>query len=183
MVFVQQRGNRGRRHWLSSARPRWLFSRSRRGALSISSGANRHIHSRWNPGRHYLRGETFNPRTYGYYSTTEYGYIDGQRSSSPETVAFLRFYPDGTFCKQHANIGNRPSDDDVMASLTRSGKNAIGSQAQCGTWDSTSYQYTAPAGLAHSEVVSVADSGFTAIAPVLMENIHIRQEFLFQAVG
>ena len=36
-------------------------------------------------------GETFSPRTDGYYSTTEYGYIDGKRSSSPETVAFLRF--------------------------------------------------------------------------------------------
>lgn len=127
--------------------------------------------------------ETFNPRTPGYYSTTEYGYIDGKRSSSPETVAFLRFYADGTFCKQHANIGSRPSGDDVMASLTPSGKDAMGFQAQCGTWDSTSYEYAAPAGLAHSEVVSVSDNGFTAIARVLMEDIQIRQEFLFQAVG
>jgi hypothetical protein len=168
---------------LSSARSRWLFSRSRRGFV-IDLVTRQPPHPQkvesWTP---LPSGETFNPRTDGYYSTTEYGYIDGKRSSSPETVGFLRFYPDGTFCKQHANIGNHPSDDDVMASLTPSGTDAVGFQAQCGTWDSRSYEYTAPAGLAHNEVVSVADSGFTAIAPVLMEDIKIRQEFLFQAVG
>jgi hypothetical protein len=52
----------------------------------------------------------FAPRFDGYYYTSEYTYTNNERSDSPDLRIAMRFYGNGTFCRQSYTIDRIPSD-------------------------------------------------------------------------